>query len=89
MVFGVVMMAAMLPTMIGLNEASQGSRDQEEARRNEARKQRGHLVVYCPLTQGTPTMRQQVHNAQVQVGLDGRVSSVKHVSYGDYCGYGG
>lgn len=74
MVIGIVMMAAMLPTMIGLNEATQGSRDAEEGRRNEARKQRGHLVATCALTQGTPKMRQQVHNAQVQVGLDGKVS---------------
>jgi len=75
MVIGIAMMAAMLPTMIGMNEATQGSRDQEEARRTTARKQRSHLVATCSITQGTPEMRSQVHNAQVQVGLDGRVSS--------------
>lgn len=84
MVLGIVMMAAMLPTMIGLNEATQGSREQEEARRNESRKQRGHLVATVALTQGTPKMRQQVDNAQVHVGLDGRVSSVKHDNPGEY-----
>ncbi|KAJ5727514.1 hypothetical protein N7493_005334 [Penicillium malachiteum] len=78
MVLGVVMMAAMLPTIMGLNEATQGSREQEEARRNDARKQRGHLVAICPITQGTPKMRQQVHNAQVQVGLDGKFYITKY-----------
>ncbi|KAJ5744840.1 hypothetical protein N7533_009710 [Penicillium manginii] len=80
MVLGIVMMAAMLPTMIGLNEATQGSREQEEARRNESRKQRGHLVATVAITQGTPKIRQQVHNAQVQVGLDGRLYITKHPS---------
>jgi hypothetical protein len=83
MVLGIVMMAAMLPTMIGLNEATQGSREQEEARRNESRKQRGHLVATVAITQGTPKIRQQVHNAQVQMGLDGRVSSVKRDNPGE------
>ncbi|KAJ6096622.1 hypothetical protein N7486_007368 [Penicillium sp. IBT 16267x] len=80
MVIGIAMMAAMLPTMIGLNEATQGSRDQEEARRTTARKQRSHLVATCSITQGTPEMRSQVHNAQVQVGLDGKLYISKHPS---------
>lgn len=70
------MMSAMVPTMIGLNEATQSTRDQEESRRNDARKQRSQLVATCSLDQGTPEQRQQVHNAQVQVGRDGKVSSV-------------
>jgi hypothetical protein len=74
MVLGVVMMAAMLPTMIGLNEATQGTRDQEENRRTTERKQRCHLVATCSHTQGTPELRQQVQNAKVYVGLDGKVS---------------
>ncbi|KAJ5923598.1 hypothetical protein N7454_008843 [Penicillium verhagenii] len=80
MVLGIAMMAAMLPTMIGLNEATQGGRDQEEARRTGARKQRSHLVATCSITQGTPEMRSQVHNAQVQVGLDGKLYITKHPS---------
>lgn len=76
MVLGVVMISAMLPTMIGLNEATKASRDQEESRRNDARKQRSQLVATCSLDQGTPEQRQQVHNAQIQVGRDGKVSSV-------------
>lgn len=74
MVLGVVMMATMLPTMIGLNEATQGSRDQEENRRTTERKQRVHLVATCSLSQGTPELRQQIQNAKVYVGLDGKVS---------------
>ncbi|KAJ5669434.1 hypothetical protein N7462_010504 [Penicillium macrosclerotiorum] len=80
MVLGVAMMAAMLPTMIGLNEATQSTRDQEENRRNSARKQRSHLVATCSLSQGTPELRQQVHNAQVQVGLDGKFYITKYPS---------
>lgn len=76
MVLGVVMMSAMLPTMIGLNEATQATRDQEESRRNDSRKQRSQLVATCSLDQGTPEQRQQVHNAPIQVGRDGKVSSV-------------
>lgn len=68
------MMAAMLPTMIGINEATQSTRDQEENRRNSNRKQRCHLVATCSLKQGTPELRSQVHNAKVQVGLDRKVS---------------
>lgn len=76
MVLGVVMMSAMLPTMIGLNEATQGTRQQEEDRQNSERKQRSHLVATCSLSQGTPELRQQVQNAKAYVGLDGKVSSV-------------
>ncbi|KAJ5217017.1 hypothetical protein N7468_010025 [Penicillium chermesinum] len=80
MVLGVAMMAAMLPTMIGLNEATQGSRDQEENRRKTARKQRTHLVATCSLSQGTPETRRQIQNAQIQVGLDGKLYITKNPS---------
>lgn len=78
MVLGVVMMASMLPTMIGLNEATQGTRDQEENRKISARKQRCHLVATCSLSQGTESQRAQVQNARVYVGQDGKVSIVTH-----------
>ncbi|KAJ5368708.1 uncharacterized protein N7496_008468 [Penicillium cataractarum] len=77
MVLGIAMMAAMLPTMIGLNEATQGARDQDENRRNTNRKQRCHLVATCSLDQGTPELRSQVHNAQIQVGLDRKLYITK------------
>ncbi|KAJ5093271.1 hypothetical protein N7456_009132 [Penicillium angulare] len=80
MVIGIAMMATMLPTMIGLNEATQGHRDQEEGRRNAARKQRSHLVATCSLSQGTAESRQQIQNAQIQVGLDGKLYITKKPS---------
>ncbi|KAJ6049874.1 hypothetical protein N7444_006590 [Penicillium canescens] len=73
MVLGIVMMASMLPTMIGLNEATQGTRDQEENRKTSARKQRCHLVATCALSQGTESQRGQVQNARVYVGQDGKL----------------
>jgi len=69
-------MTAMLPTMYGLNEASKSTRDQEDSRRSTARKQRCHLVAMCSLSQGTQSQREQVHNARVYVGREGKVSIV-------------
>lgn len=70
------MMATMLPTMIGLNEATQSSRDNEETRRESARRQRCHLIATCDIREGTREQRQQVHNARVYWAPDGRVSSL-------------
>lgn len=76
MVLGIVMMTAMLPTMYGLNESSKATRDQEDSRRSTSRKQRCHLVAMCAITQGTQSQREQVQNARVYVGRDGKVSIV-------------
>lgn len=76
MVLGIVMMSAMVPTMIGLNEATKGTRDQEENRRSSARKQRCHLVATCEVNRSTQHQREQVHDARVYVGRDGNVSIV-------------
>lgn len=73
------MMTAMVPTIMGLNEASKGTRDQENSRKNTARKQRCHLVAMCEVNKGTQTQREQVHNARVYVGRDGNVSIVKQL----------
>jgi hypothetical protein len=73
------MMTAMVPTIMGLNEATKGTRDQENNRKNTARKQRCHLVTTCEVNQGTQTQREQVHNARVYVGRDGNVSTVKQL----------
>lgn len=73
MVFGLVMTSAMLPTMIGLNQATQNSRDSEEERRNTARRQRCNLVATCDAREGTLEQRKQVHNAKVYLGPDGKV----------------
>ncbi|KAJ5899731.1 hypothetical protein N7495_004475 [Penicillium taxi] len=80
MVLGVVMIATMLPTMIGLNQATQSTRDQEEDRRANARKTRTHLMATCTLDQGTLEQRKEIHNAHVQVGLDGKLYITKHPS---------
>ena len=72
-------MTAMVPTIMGLNEATKGTRDQENSRKNTARKQRCHLVAMCEVNKGTQTQREQVHNARVYVGRDGNVSILKQL----------
>lgn len=74
MVLGIAMMAAMVPTMIGLNQASQNMRDSEDSRKESSRKQRCHLLVNCSVSQGTTAQREQIHNAMVYVGPENRVS---------------
>lgn len=74
MVLGIAMMATMLPTMIGLNQASQHMRDSEDNRKESSRKQRCHLLVNCSVNQGTTEQREQIHNAMVYVGPENRVS---------------
>ena len=80
MVLGVVMMPAMLPTIIGLNEATQGSREQEENRRNTARKQRCHLVATCSLSQGSPELREQVRSQCKSPSRSRRESKFRHAA---------
>lgn len=74
MVLGIAMMATMIPTMIGLNQASQNMRDSEDSRKESNRKQRCHLLVNCSVNQGTTEQREQIHNAMVYVGPENRVS---------------
>lgn len=74
------MMSAMLPTMIGLNEATSGARNQEESRRDSARKQRCHFVATCSIDQGNQRKREQVHDAKVYVGSDGKVCGFSHAN---------
>jgi hypothetical protein len=68
------MMATMLPTMIGLNEATKGARDSEENRRVDARRTRTHLMAVCDVDEGSQVQRQQVHNAKIYLGRDHKVS---------------
>ncbi|TPR04045.1 SnoaL-like domain family protein [Aspergillus niger] len=75
MVLGIAMMAAMVPTMIGLNQASQNMRDSEDSRKESSRKQRCHLLVNCSVSQGTTAQREQIHNAMVYVGPENRDES--------------
>ena len=67
------MMSTLVPTIIGLNEATKGARDQEDNRRNESRSQRCHLVATCEVSAGSPAQRQQVHNAKVYLDQDYKV----------------
>lgn len=67
-------MTALLPTIIGMNEATKETRDHEEKRRKNARTQRSHLVATCDYAAGSREQRQAVHNAQIYLGRDGRVS---------------
>lgn len=73
MVLGIAMMSAMLPTMIGLNEATKGSRDREESHKKDSLNTRTHLIATCDVDEGSQTQRQQVHNAKVYLGLHGKV----------------
>ncbi|KAL5355929.1 hypothetical protein BJX96DRAFT_171123 [Aspergillus floccosus] len=78
MVLGIITLATMVPTMIGLNEATQSTRDNEETRREAARRQRCNLVATCDIREGTQEQRQQVHNARVYLGPDGKLYITKH-----------
>ncbi|GLA21396.1 hypothetical protein CBS63078_1590 [Aspergillus niger] len=80
MVFSLVMMSTLVPTIIGLNEATKGARDQEESRRAESRSRRCHLIATCEETTGSPTQRQQVHNAKVYLDKDYKIYIVKQPS---------
>lgn len=73
MVFSLVMMSTLVPTIIGLNEATKGARDQEENRRAESRSRRCHLIATCEGSTESPTQRQQVHNAKVYLDKDYKV----------------
>lgn len=73
MVLGIFLMTAMVPTMIGVNEASKGTRDHEDRRRESARQQRSYLSVQCTSYDGSRQQRLATHNAQVYLGPDRRV----------------
>ncbi|OQD81293.1 hypothetical protein PENANT_c028G10149 [Penicillium antarcticum] len=70
-------MAAMVPTMMGVNEATKGTKDHENQRRKNARTQRSHLLVQCPSYEEPLQQRKAVHNAQVYLGTDGKVYITK------------
>lgn len=75
MVFGLITLSTMIPTMIGLNQATQNTRDSEEERREAARRQRCNLLAVCSEREGTLEQRRQVHNAKIYLGPDGNVRS--------------
>ncbi|GMG03539.1 unnamed protein product [Aspergillus oryzae] len=76
MVIGIAMMSAMVPTIIGLNEATKGARESEDKRRENEKKSRFHLVAACDIDADSESRRQEVHNASVYLGSDKRVWKV-------------
>ena len=73
MVLGIFLMTAMVPTIIGVNEASKGTRDHEDRRRESARRQRCHLSIQCMPLDGSFQQRLAIHNAKVYLGPDRKV----------------
>ncbi|KAE8373996.1 hypothetical protein BDV26DRAFT_300632 [Aspergillus bertholletiae] len=73
MVLGIAMMSAMVPTVLGLNEATKGARESEDKRKENERKTRFHLVATCDFDAGSESLRREVHNANVYLGSDKKV----------------
>ncbi|PIG86957.1 hypothetical protein AARAC_004722 [Aspergillus arachidicola] len=78
MVIGIAMMSAMVPTIIGLNEATKGARESEDKRRENEKKSRFHLVAACDIDAESESRRQEVHNASVYLGSDKKLYITKH-----------
>ncbi|KAL4876619.1 hypothetical protein BJY04DRAFT_222951 [Aspergillus karnatakaensis] len=78
MVLGIAMMATMVPTILGLNEASNATRNSEENRKENARKSRSGLLAVCNPSEGSLSQREQVHNAKVYLGRDHKLYISKH-----------
>ncbi|KAB8216190.1 hypothetical protein BDV33DRAFT_233666 [Aspergillus novoparasiticus] len=74
MVIGIAMMSAMVPTIIGLNEATKGARESEDKRRENEKKSRFHLVAACDIGADSESRRQEVHNASVYLGSDKKLT---------------
>lgn len=74
MIGSLIGLAAAIPTIAALNQATQGTQDYEEQRREANRKARVHLIATCALTAASAKERQQIHNAKI-VLRDGWVSS--------------
>jgi hypothetical protein len=73
MVLGIIALATAVPTIIGVNEATKGTQDHEQKRRDANRKARVHLISTCELTAASGRFREQIQNAKV-VLRDGYVS---------------
>jgi hypothetical protein len=50
--------------IIGINEATKGTQDHEQKRRDASRKQRSHLIAICELTAASGRDREQIHGAK-------------------------
>ncbi|KAF9252168.1 hypothetical protein DTO013E5_809 [Penicillium roqueforti] len=67
----------MVPTIIGVNEASKGTRDHEERRRESARQERCYLSVQCMPSNGLLPQSLAIHNARVYLGADKKMYITK------------
>jgi hypothetical protein len=75
MVLGIAMIATTIPTIFGLNEASNAMRDREKNPKESARKTRFGLCAVCDASEGSIHEREQVHNSRVYLGRDRKVST--------------
>lgn len=64
------MMAAMVPTVYGLGEASQNNKRE---RNKGDLEEKYHLITACNLSSVPRHQKAQIDNAKVYLGIDGRV----------------
>lgn len=76
MVLPIFLMTAMVPTIIGVNEASKGTRNHEDRRRESARKQCCQLLAQCMPLDGSLEQRSAIHNAKIYLGPDSKASQI-------------
>lgn len=62
---GILGLLAAIPTIVGVNEATKGTQDHEEQRREANRKARVHLISTCELTATSGRFREQIQDAKV------------------------
>ncbi|OKL59165.1 hypothetical protein UA08_05812 [Talaromyces atroroseus] len=77
MVIGVAMMAAMVPTVYAVGEAS-NRKDKGKEQNRDDQEERYHLITKCHLPSVPQHQKAQVHNARVYLDLDGRIYISQH-----------
>ncbi|KAL2847427.1 hypothetical protein BJY01DRAFT_246794 [Aspergillus pseudoustus] len=77
MVLGIAMIATSIPTIFGLNEASNAMRDREKNTKENARKTRFSLRAVCDASEGSMQERDQVDDALVYLGRDQKLYITK------------
>jgi hypothetical protein len=73
MVIGVAMMAAMVPTVYALGEASNRNQNKEKDQTKDDQEERYHLITKCHSPSVPQHQKAQIHNARVFLATDGRV----------------
>lgn len=84
---GIVALATAIPTIIGINEATKGTQDQEQKRQDANRKQRSHLLSMCELTATSGRDREQIDGANIALrdGLVGPSIMPRNPALADSC----